>query len=204
MLNTSRVSHTIVHPVLFRGKLCKKLCCLAQKRSGSQSLSTQPPKAVAYTISKLSQRSTALRSHRSSCCKAERHCISPVLSRQRALLLSSHSSTTASLDPESNSVSSQLLAAAPWPKGFTTPARMAASTAAAAKPNVSMLSPAARAEAPATEAVTGAPPALAALLCSASEYASPRTCTAQGSRQPAWRSQHGRPHVVKLATMTFR
>ena len=60
-------------------------------------------KAVAYSISKQLQRSTALcslLSHRSSCCKAKSRCISLVLSRQRPLPLSSHSSTTAFLDSE--------------------------------------------------------------------------------------------------------
>jgi len=64
------------------------------------------------------------------------------------------------------------------PKGFTMPARIAASTAAAAKPKVSTLSPAARAEAPITEALIGESPVLAALLCRASKYARPRTCMA--------------------------
>ena len=59
------------------------------------------------------------------------------------------------------------------PKGFTTPARIAASTAAAAKPKVSRLSPAARAEAPITEALKEGLPPPAALLWSASEYPRP-------------------------------
>lgn len=65
------------------------------------------------------------------------------------------------------------------PTGLRSPVLTAASTAAAANANVSMLSPAASADAPTTLASRGLLPAVLAVTCAASAYARPRTCTTQ-------------------------